>query len=80
MWQDRSENMENKEYCERLALLRKACGYTKSELAETIGVSRFSYYKYESQGVIPRREVLNKLAEALDVTPKQLVMGSNTLP
>lgn len=72
--------MDNKAYCERLMLLRKACGYTQTELAKVIGVSRFSYHKYESKGVIPRREVLNKLATALDVTPKQLILGNDIIP
>lgn len=69
--------MEDMNYTQRLCLLRKACGYTQKELAEKIGVSRFMYIKYETRGIIPRREVLYKLADALDITPKQLIFGNN---
>lgn len=69
--------MENTNYTERLCLLRRACGLTQQELADKIGVSRVMLNKYETQGIIPRRDTLNKLASALDVTPKELIFGKN---
>lgn len=70
--------MTDTNYKDRLVLLRKSCGYTQKELAEIIGVSRVMYHRYENDGVIPRnKDVLNKLASTLEVTPKQLIFGNN---
>lgn len=57
----------------RLAAIRKAAGYTQTELGEEIGVSQrvVAYYEVESEH--PPVNLLPKLAQALNVTTDELL-------
>lgn len=59
----------------RLAQLRKQRGLTQVELAERVGISQplLSYYENESQSV--PTWLLAQLAETLDVSLDELVLG-----
>ena len=53
---------------ENLKAARQDARMNQTELAEKAGVSRRSLFAYESGASVPRKDVLRKLAEALDVT------------
>jgi transcriptional regulator with XRE-family HTH domain len=58
---------------ERLARLRKARGFTQTELGETLGVSQRVMTYYERESERPPAYLLARLAEALDVTVDELL-------
>lgn len=58
---------------ERLARLRKARGYTQTELGEMVGVSQRMMTYYERAADHPPAYLLPKLAQALGVTADQLL-------
>ena len=47
---------------DRIQLLRKQAGLTQIELAGKIGVSKSQFIRYESKGVQPPANIINKLA------------------
>ena len=51
---------------------RELLGITQKELAEQIGVAQRTVAAYETEGVIPRRSTMSKLAHALKVSVKYL--------
>ena len=51
---------------------RETIGMTQAELADAMGVSRRTVASYESQGAIPRKSTLVKLAGVLKVSVKYL--------
>jgi transcriptional regulator with XRE-family HTH domain len=57
----------------RLALLRKAAGYTQMELAKEIGVSQRVIAYYEGETQHPPANLLPKLAQALNITTDELL-------
>jgi len=65
----------------RLALYRKAAGYTQQELADELGVSRRMIAYYEGETQHPPTTILPKMAIALGVTTDVLlnVNGGRTL-
>lgn len=46
---------------------RKKKGYTQKELAEKVGISRTALIRYENGATSPNIEVIEKIADVLDV-------------
>jgi transcriptional regulator with XRE-family HTH domain len=59
----------------RLAELRKGCGYTQSEFAEELDISRLSLAYFETGRRWPRPITLQKLAKGLRVSVADLFKG-----
>ena len=53
---------------EKLLNARVALNLTQNELAKKIGVSQRSVYSYEKNNIIPRKNVLMKIAESLFIS------------
>jgi transcriptional regulator with XRE-family HTH domain len=66
-------------YRQRLARLRKARGFTQTELGETIGLSQRLMTYYERRSAWPPAHLLPRLAEALAVSVDEL-MGLRPVP
>lgn len=61
---------------ERLKQAREAAGYSQGDLAGVVGLTtRQAISGYESGRVEPKRDVLEKLAEALGCSPCWLAFG-----
>jgi transcriptional regulator with XRE-family HTH domain len=58
---------------ERLARLRKARGYTQTELGEILGLSQRMMTYYEREDGRPPAHLLGQMAEALDVSVDELL-------
>lgn len=59
---------------EKIKAARLNKGYTQEELGKLIGVQKSAVAKYESGRVVNiKRSVLKKLAEALEMSPVELV-------
>jgi transcriptional regulator with XRE-family HTH domain len=56
---------------------RRAKGWTQRQLADRVGCSTQIVCLWES-GKIPSRKYLQKVADALEVTPLQIVESSNS--
>ena len=57
----------------RLALLRKAAGYTQQQLADEIGATRRQIAYYESESEHPPANLLIDLARALNASTDELL-------
>ena len=57
----------------RLALLRKAAGYTQQQLADEIGATRRQVAYYESESEHPPANLLIDLARALNASTDELL-------
>lgn len=64
----------------QLRTLRKARGWTQSDLAEKAGIKRTALGAYEEGRAEPRLGVLVRLAHSLDVSLDTLVLGGATHP
>ncbi len=60
----------------RIKRLRNARGFTMRGLAENVGVSKPTLWKWEGDQVRPRHETMQRLAEELDVSELELVYGA----
>ena len=60
----------------RIKRLRKARGFTMRGLAEQVGVSKPTLWKWEGDQVRPRHETMQRLAEELAVSELELVYGA----
>ena len=58
---------------EKITKLRRMKGLSQSELAVLVGVTCRSIQNYEAGSRYPKKDVLAKIAEALDVEEKKLV-------
>ena len=59
---------------ERIKQLRQQLGMTQTELGNKIGVQTAAIYKYENGLVVNlKRDVIAKLADALETTPSYLL-------
>lgn len=59
---------------QRIKSARIAAGFTQQELADKIGVKNAAIHKYEAGLVVNlKRETIQKLAKALNVTPSYLL-------
>lgn len=54
---------------EKIKYLRKQKGVTQTELAQLTGIHQVSIAKYEKDKMIPQPEQLEKIVEALNVSP-----------
>lgn len=61
------------DFGKRLVRLRKAAGYTQTELAEELGVSQRMISYYEGHSEFPPSPLLPKLAKLLGVTTDELL-------
>ena len=64
---------ESETFGERLARLRKAAGYTQTELGDLLGVSQRVVTYYERESERPPSHLLPRLADALKITVDELV-------
>ncbi len=69
-----------KTFSDKLKKARKALKLSQGQLSTMIGVSTRSIIKYEVDGVRPRKAVLNKIAEVLNLSPEYLTMDEITDP
>lgn len=60
---------------DRITELRKAKGWSQTELAKKTGVSYTQMSRYEIRGVQPPANTLKKLADVLDTTVDFLING-----
>ena len=65
---------------EKISRLRKAGGLSQGELADTLGVSRQSGSKWETDGAVPDLDKLVALSRLFGVTLDQLVCGDGAEP
>ena len=65
-------------FSEKVKNARIVMNLSKTELAEKVGVSERSLYTYEETGTRPRKAVLHRLAEALNVTVAYLMDDEET--
>ncbi len=65
--------MANNKKMLNLLMRRKAAGLTQKQLANIVDVSSKSISLYETGAVFPRRDILDKLAAALNCEPKDLI-------
>ncbi len=63
----------------RIKRLRTASGYTMVELAQKVGVSKPTLWKWEGDQVRPRHETMGILAQQLGVGELELVYGAPRL-
>ena len=61
---------------QQIRKLRVARGLTQSQLGDRIGIDGRNITRYESDRVRPRKDMLQKLAEALEVSVEQLAARS----
>ncbi len=71
------ENDGRESFSERLKRLRKKNGLTQTKIAEMLGITQPSFYKYEigTKKTLPKQA--ERLAEILGVTPEYLLYGRN---
>jgi transcriptional regulator with XRE-family HTH domain len=62
----------------RILELRKAKGWSQTELADRVDISYAQIGRYETKGAQPPAEVIKKIAEALDTSVDYLIFGSST--
>ena len=67
-------------FSDKIKRARDIANLTQQELADSIGVSKRTIASYESQGAVPRRSTLAKLARALKVSVKYLSDDTCTDP
>ncbi len=63
-------------FAQQLRSLREAQGLTVRALAERVGVSKVTIWKWEKGESEPRARLLAPLARALDVNPARLTAGA----
>ena len=68
------------EFSERIKLARKRAGLNQTQLAEKVGLTQRSLSAYECGHVQPRRKMLTKLANALEVSEDYLTGKTPDLP
>lgn len=62
-----------------IAQSRKDRGLTQAELGEMLGVHQSHVTRWESDRVKPRDKTLESIAEALEVSSKELLLGGDDL-
>jgi len=65
---------------EKLRAARKKVSITQADLASMVGVSLMSIRRYEDGTQMPRTDVLQKIAKALDIPLPSLFFGEETAP
>jgi transcriptional regulator with XRE-family HTH domain len=69
----RKKKSAEETFGERLARLRKARGYTQTELGELLGLSQRMMTYYEREGGRPPGKLLGRMAEVLGVSVDELL-------
>lgn len=64
-------------FSERLKIARLQKGFSKTDLAEQIGVHYSQIGRYENKGAQPSADVLSKLSNALETSADFLMNGSS---
>ena len=72
--------MESECLGSRLVRARKIRDISQGDLAEVMGLSRQQISNYENGRIIPRGNVLMRLAQALNVTQGWLLLGEGSEP
>ena len=67
-------------FAEKVKQHREELGWNQQQLADRVGVSKRSVAAYETDGSLPRRAVMSRLAEALRVSVDYLMSESITDP
>lgn len=67
-------------FAEKVKQHREALGWNQQQLADRVGVSKRSVAAYETDGSVPRRAVMGRLAEALQVSVDYLMSESVSDP
>ena len=67
-------------FSDKLKRAREFAGFTQHELGDAIGVTKRTIASYESDGAVPRKSTLAKLASALKVSTKYLSCDECTDP
>ena len=67
-------------FSDKLKRAREIAGFTQQELGDAIGVTKRTIASYESDGAVPRKSTLAKLASALKVSTKYLSCDECTDP
>jgi transcriptional regulator with XRE-family HTH domain len=60
----------------RIFKARKSAMIRSADLAKMVGVSHTALWKWERNQIIPRKETLSRLAQALGVSPEYLRTGA----
>jgi len=60
-------------FCENVKKRRRLLGLTQQEVADALGVSQPSYAQIESGRRMPGLDVVERVAQALDVLPADLL-------
>lgn len=63
---------------ERIKELRKKAGFSQAELGKKIGLSYAQVGRYETKGMQPSADALQKIATVLNVSTDYLLNGSST--
>lgn len=69
--------MGNNNFATRVKELREAKGLSQSELAQKVGVTKSGVAMWETKGVIPRQETLEKMCDILSTTTDYLLGVGN---
>ncbi len=71
--------MQKRSFGRFIAKRRKGLGMTQEQLADKVGVSKSAIAKWETDGGLPDRDNLKRLAESLDMTVDSLhaLIGKN---
>ncbi len=64
--------MQKKSFGKFIAKRRKSLGLTQEQLADRVSVSKSAIAKWETDGGLPDRDNLKRLAESLDMTADSL--------
>ena len=62
---------------ERIIFLREELDMTQTKLAEKVGLTKMTLYKYEKNKCEPRCEVLSRLSDVLETTADFLIGRTN---
>ena len=74
--QQRAFGVDHETLGSRIKRLRAARGYTMRGLADQVGVSKPTLWKWEGDQVRPRHETMHRLAEVLGVSELELAYGA----
>ena len=73
---DKRVGVDHETLGSRIKRLRNARGFTMRGLAEQVGVSKPTLWKWEGDQVRPRHETMQRLADELEVSELELVYGA----
>lgn len=73
-----SKTLDMSQLGERISKKRKELGLSQTDLANKVGVSYAQIGRYETKGVQPPAEVLNKIADELNTSIDYLINGESS--